>query len=232
MTIIEKVSEDIREEVKDVGRKPNSLTGYYLIGSRYIAKKVIYFCLLGIVVGAALFVQFGFPWIQAKFLTRTFVVNSEDMFGYTGRVRLLADKTGRNVLFTGQMEEGRITGRGTLYDYNGSRMYQGNFLMEMYEGDGETFYPNGQTCYKGKFLANQYEGKGTLYYQNGNTQYEGEFVQGLYEGKGNLYYENSVLEYKGGFASGVYEGKGELYDAGGSLVYEGNFSGGKKSGEG
>ena len=221
-SIVGKVSEDIREEVKDVGKKPESIGEYFLVGRRYIAKKIVYLAVLLLITGAALFILVGLPWIRAKFFTQTFIINSEKMQGYTGKVKLLDNKENRTVLFAGRMEEGRINGRGTLYGYDGNKMYEGEFLMEMYEGNGESFYSSGQTCYKGEFAANQYEGRGTLYYPNGKMQYEGEFAGNQFEGKGRLYDEDGNLVYKGSFEGGKKSGEGILY-AGGEEIYNGTF---------
>lgn len=237
-------------------KKPDSLKEYYLVGKHYIAKKIVYLAAFLLVIGMAFFIIVGLPWMQAKFFTKTFVINSEKMQGYTGRVRLVDNRTDGNLLFAGYMEEGRINGQGTLYDYEGNKIYQGNFLMEMYEGKGETFYSDGQTCYKGEFAANKYEGKGILYYRNGQVQYEGQFIQNLFEGQGTGYFENGSESYMGEYARGMYNGNGQLfysdgtlkymgefkdnefsgrgnlYSEEGQLVYEGEFEAGKKNGEG
>ena len=148
-SIVGKVSEDLREEVKEVSKKPDSPEGYYFVGTHYIAKKIMYLGLLLLPVGAAGFVMVCLPWLQSRYFTKTFPVNTEKMQGYTGKVRLLDNAEDRNLLFVGRMEGGRIQGEGTLYDYHGHKIYQGNFLMEMYDGNGETFYEDGTTCYKG-----------------------------------------------------------------------------------
>jgi len=42
-SIMGKMSEDIRGEIKSVAKKPDSIRQYYLIGNRYVAKKLVYF---------------------------------------------------------------------------------------------------------------------------------------------------------------------------------------------
>ena len=84
--------------------------------------------------------------------TRTIVVNSSEMMGYTGRVRLIDNAVERDVLYEGDMANGRVTGYGVLYGYGGNLVYKGSFLMEMYSGSGELYYPSGNTKYVGDFL--------------------------------------------------------------------------------
>ena len=231
-SIAAKVSEDIREEVKEVGKKPDSAEGYYPVGKHFIAKKMVYQGILLLVIGLAFFVMVLVPWIQARFFTRTFPINAEKMQGYTGKVRLIDNAEDKNLLFSGRMQDGRIQGEGTLYDYNGYKIYQGNFLMEMYDGYGETFYKNGNTCYKGEFAANQYEGQGKLYYQSGGMRYEGQFVQNLYEGQGTECFPNGRVCYRGEYVQGMYNGAGTLYYEDGTLKYQGTFADGLFSGTG
>ena len=135
--IVGKVSADVRKEIRTVGEKPDSLKGYYAIGSRYVAKKLVYVLLLLLILLPALYVRFVFPWIESRFLVKTMVVNSVDMEGYTGRVRLVGDREQRNVIFEGTLTGGRIHGQGTLYDYEGHLLYRGGFAAEQYEGAGE-----------------------------------------------------------------------------------------------
>lgn len=120
-----KMSEDIRGGLKRVGEKPTSLNEYVLVGERYVAKKLLLLAALLFIIAVSLTIRFGYPWIQARFLTRTMVINTEDMGGYTGKVRLVSGREPGTVLFEGRLEDGRINGPGTLYGYDGVRLYRG-----------------------------------------------------------------------------------------------------------
>ena len=187
------VVNDVRKQMNDVIQsKPASIRDYYGIGRYYAAKKLVYLSAVVFLLLLIFLLRFGFPWVQSTFFTNTMVVNSADMFNYSGKVKLKAEKSGP-VIFKGRLMDGRINGDGTLYNLDGTLLYHGGFLMEMYSGYGELYYPGGNAHYKGNFELNQYQGQGYLYFENGNPQYEGAFAAGLYEGMGNLYRENGML---------------------------------------
>ena len=178
-TIVGKVSSDIKQEIKKVGEKPKSLKGYYAIGERYVAKKLVYVLVLLAILLPVLWVKLAWPWVQSRFLTKTMVVNSQDMKGYSGKVRLLNTEDG-TVIFEGTLTDGRINGEGSLYSHEGNLLYRGGFLSEQYSGMGESYYANGNLKYRGEFAVNAYDGTGTLYNEDGSLLYEGSFAAGLY----------------------------------------------------
>lgn len=228
-----KVIADIRKSFrKSVSAKPSSLKDYFALPRYYVAKSLVFVIALVLILLPVVYLKFAHPLIQSKFLTRTMVVNAAEMSGYTGKVRLLSPGTG-NMIYQGPLSAGRITGQGILYDpAAGTLVYQGGFLLEMYDGEGQTFYPNGQTQYKGAFAKNNYEGTGFLYREDGTLQYEGGFLKGLYEGVGKEYHSNGVLRYEGDFSKNQYHGSGVLYDRSGQMIYNGEFKNGNYEGHG
>ena len=225
-----RVMADVRKGGKDlISGKPQSLADYFSIGNYYVAKKLVFLAAVLVFVLPVLYLKFLHPVIKSNFLTVPMVVNSAEMVGYTGKVELLAQEGG-TVLYRGPLSEGRITGEGKLYDYEGNLVYQGSFVMEQYEGSGQSFWPNGTLQYVGGFSGSQYEGSGKLYTEDDVLLYEGDFSKGLYEGEGTLYQNGAVL-YRGAFKAGKMEGQGRLY-AGDLVVYEGSFSGGTFEGSG
>jgi len=226
-----RVMSDVRKGGQDlIQGKPSSLKDYVSYGNYYIAKKLIFIIALLLLVLPLLFFKYLYPVIRQNLLTVSMPVNSTERMGYTGKVRLLSAKGG-TVLYQGKLEEGRVTGKGVLYDYAGNRIYEGDFLMEQYDGSGQTFWPNGKICYTGAFAANQYEGRGTLYGEDGTLIYDGNFAAGAYEGLGRLYDEDGQILYAGNFASGRYDGDGVLYENG-AVLYEGSFAAGQMEGSG
>ena len=207
-TLVNTVVTDVQAEVKKaVSKKPESLDEYLLVGRYYAAKKLIIGILILVILLPILYFKFLHPVVTARFLWKTIPINTESQYGYTGKVKLTDPETGV-ILYRGPLEEGRITGNGSLFDYAGNLLYKGQFENEMYEG------------------------KGTLFYPDGGVKYTGEFSQSRYEGKGTLYYKDGTVEYEGGFSDGKYSGTGSLYDADARLVYEGSFEGGRYSGKG
>lgn len=226
-----RVMADVRKGSKElIQGKPQSLKDYFSVGNYYIAKKLVFLVGLLVLVVPVIYLKFLHPVIRSNFLTTTMVVNSLEMTGYNGKVELLSSRGG-TVLYRGPLVDGRITGDGKLYDYEGNLVYQGGFLLEQYEGSGQTFWPNGNPCYIGTFASNQYEGRGKLYAENGTLIYEGDFVAGKYEGSGTLYNEDGTILYEGEFMAGLYEGQGTLYQDG-AVLYTGTFASGEMSGSG
>ena len=219
------------EKCKRIVGKPDCKKGYLRLGHRYVAKKLV-LCASLIMV----FLLFGYLWIdsfwiQPEPLIKTMVINSRDMEGYTGEVRLVGDEETDSVIFEGMLLEGKMEGQGTLYDEEGNLIYEGNFIQGMYEGNGTLYYPSGNICYRGDFSQDLYDGTGTLFYENGITAYEGAFVQGKRSGSGTAYDEAGVLLYEGTFFQDLYSGTGKLYSEG-ALIYEGEFLEGQCHGSG
>lgn len=250
----ETAASDIREKYEEiVTAKPSAEKDYVALGRCLAAKKLLY--LIGILIPAAAIgiAVWIAPFLQSKFFTKTMEVNSPEMYRYTGKVCLVAPGT-ETVLFSGRLEDGRITGRGRLYDYGGNLVYEGEFEKEMYSGEGSTYYPNGRLWYRGSFAVNRYQGYGYLYgedgalicegtfadgvlmqgygsFLTGERRYVGEIADGKADGHGKEYRADGSLLYEGTFAGGAYEGTGKLYGNHG-LLYEGTFAGGVCEGEG
>ena len=230
-SIARKATNDVMQEVKKLKEPPKTIQAYVFFGEHYIAKRLLYLLVLLLLVTPALVLNYVFPLIQSKFLVKTMPVDSVGIASYSGKVRL-TDRDTKTLLFLGDMEDGRLSGSGQLYDYDGFLLYTGGFQMEMYHGYGELFYPSGRLSYRGNFALNKYEGQGVLYYENGNICYEGGFLAGQYEGVGSLYYADGKKQYEGGFEKGLYSGRGILYDSQERLVYSGQFEQGDFSGTG
>ena len=215
-----------------IGTKPPSARDYVTFSQYYVAKKLLFTIALFLIVLPILYLKIAHPAVQARFSMATMYLNAPEMTGYTGRVTLLLPSTDQ-VLYAGQIKNGRITGQGVLWDQEGNLVYQGGFLMEMYDGEGELFYSDGRTMYKGSFVKNYFDGVGYYYYpETGILQYEGSFAKDYFEGVGKKYYSNGMLQYEGDFSRGYYHGTGWLYDPDGQLVFVGGFKDGKQEGRG
>ncbi len=231
-TVFNKISEDVRSEVKSITKKPESQKEYFVFGDRYVAKKIVYVAGILLMFFIIFMINKGYPAIVEKWFTKTMIVNDIEVADYSGRVRLLSERDRETVLFVGKLTEGAIEGNGTLYDYDGNLVYKGSFTDGLYEGEGVMYYPNGNAKYRGSFSKNKFDGDGVFYDEDKNVLYEGEFAQGEYNGTGKLYYSTGETEYRGSFVDGKYEGEGVLYDRNGDVVYEGEFSRGMKNGAG
>ena len=218
-TVARKAARDVTKKLRSLSRPPETIDGYVDTGSHYVAKTLIFLIVLLLILLPSLLINYAWPPLQARFFTKTMPVDSADIEGYSGKVRLTDRITG-TTLFTGKLDNGRINGFGHLYDYHGNKHYEGNFQMEAYQGYGVLYKADGGVQYQGDFAQNQYDGEGILYYPEGAVKYEGSFKQGLYEGSGVLYDEKGSEKYRGSFKSGLYDGRGVLYDEKGNVIDE------------
>ena len=186
-----KVLSDVRKGINQKKKKKErDIHDYFSFGRYYVLKSIVYIVMIVVLILPILYIKLLHPVLISHFFTKTMVINSSEMIGYSGNVELLAED-GETLIFKGKMKDGRINGEGRLYTYEGALLYEGNFEMEAYSGEGELYYQNSsQLCYKGTFLLNLYDGQGCLYDEEGNLVYQGAFKNGLYEGNGKLYYTN------------------------------------------
>ncbi|WP_418302630.1 AAA family ATPase [Lysinibacillus fusiformis] len=128
-------------------------------------------------------------------------------------------------------------GKGILFDQDGERLFEGEFVNHMKQGNG-IMYLKGQLIYQGEFIQNKKQGHGILY-KDGSIHYEGHFRNDLMDGYGILYYEEALIapyqawreqyphlnqpQYEGDFVHGMKKGKGKQYYPNGFLQYEGDF---------
>lgn len=128
-------------------------------------------------------------------------------------------------------------GKGILFDQDGERLFEGEFVNHMKQGNGR-MYLKGQLIYQGEFIQNKKQGHGILY-KNGFIHYEGHFRNDLMDGYGVLYYKEDLIapyhslreqyphlnqpQYEGDFVHGMKKGKGKQYYPNGFLQYEGDF---------
>lgn len=128
-------------------------------------------------------------------------------------------------------------GKGTIFDQEGERLFEGEFVNHMKQGNG-IMYLKGQMIYQGEFIQNKKQGNGILY-KDGKIYYEGHFRNDLMDGYGILYFEETVIapfkkiraqyphlnrpHYEGEFVHGMKKGKGRQYYPSGFLQYEGDF---------
>ena len=219
-----KVLSDVRKGISQrKKKKERTIQDYFSFGRYYVLKSMVYIVMLAVLILPVLYIKLLHPVLVSHFFTKTMVINSSEMIGYSGKVELLSENDG-TLIFKGKMDDGRISGKGQLYTYEGALLYEGNFEMEAYSGEGELYYENSeQLCYKGTFLLNLYDGQGCLYDKEGNLVYQGAFKNGLYEGNGTSYFANGQEKYVGTFASGVPEGTGTLYDEAGNVIATGLF---------
>lgn len=90
------------------------------------------------------------------------------------------------VKFIGVIKDGVPNGAGKTYDEgNGTLMAEGEFYGEDIQltGQGTLYNDDGSKLYVGSFLDGQYNGQGTLYNDDGSVKYSGIFTTGTYLGE-------------------------------------------------
>lgn len=109
------------------------------------------------------------------------------------------------LIFQGQWENDLKNGIGRLHGENA--FYEGSFVEDEMEGDGQMSWDNGD-FYEGGFHRGVKEGMGTIVYGNGD-RFRGLFRDNVISGNG--VYEWSTGEiWNGGFQGGRVVGDGEL----------------------
>lgn len=134
---------------------------------------------------------------------------------------------GENVV-VGIYQNGKFTGRGTIFAPSGALLYSGEMNRGERSGKGIEYNTDGTIHYNGEWRGGRYNGKGTLYLADGGF-IEGEFRYGAAEGEGKQYDKNGKLIYEGLFANNLSSGNGRVYNSDGSY-YEGRFSDGEATG--
>lgn len=182
--------------------RPKNKKDYYSIGSWLVSKKLAFaiVVVIGVVSLIYLFsVNKSLSTVKTEGV-KTYSYDSILLRFASEKVRITGESG--YLAYEGDVDDGSVTGYGTLYRPDGGIVYQGNFLQNKYEGSGSLYYQTGVVNYKGYFQANEFQGNGNLYRENGTLLYEGEFVAGLMDGIGKLYDTGSNLIYSGKFSQG------------------------------
>lgn len=131
---------------------------------------------------------------------RTFGYDSILLNFVSGNVRIKAEAG--YIAYEGNVKNGRVSGMGTLYKRDGSKIYSGEFEDNEYSGNGKLYGDNG-IIYEGEFKHNLYQGTGSEYSDWGTIKYQGMFDNGKRNGKGILFDDNSNPVYEGNFYNGA-----------------------------
>ena len=121
----------------------------------------------------------------------------------------------------------------TEYDYEGNKIYKGDFLNFKYHGEGTRYFNYGNIIFFTGIFENGSYINGKLFDLEGKITYDGEFIDEIpIEGKNIKLYDinNKHLEYEGDMLNCKYHGKGKLYNY--NLFYNGEFKDGKFHGFG
>lgn len=173
----ERVKKDIEDrKAKILEAQSSPEKNYVAVGSRMMAKKLLYVAGIALPLAAIALRLWGIPFLQSKFFTKKMEINSPEMYRYTGKVRLLAPGTDR-VLFEGRLSEGTVTGQGRLYDYSGNLVYEGGFENNRYEGFGYLYGEDGALVYEGMFRSGQYDETDGLAYGITDAEQQGAELQ-------------------------------------------------------
>lgn len=97
-------------------------------------------------------------------------------------------------------------GRGRCFDSRGRLEYSGEFLDQMYHGQGTLI--TDEMYYQGEFWKSMKYGVGVQETTDG-SKYKGEFANDQYHGLGRLVQYNRFV-YQGGFSMGEFHGYGVL----------------------
>ena len=224
-----KVLSDVRKGINQKKKKKErTIQDYFSIGRYYVLKRFVYFVMLAAVVLPVLYLKLLHPILISHFFTKTMVINSPEMIGYSGNVELL-EKDGGTMIFKGKMEKGRINGKGQLYTYDPHIFFLSvckiqrtvSFIQTVFKFPFVNQIPFFiiqlplaviLVQKKSSFVAERIriliiqlplpEGTGTEFDGESNTVYEGDFVNGKKEGDGKVYAASETAAETGTEASG------------------------------
>ena len=175
------------------------------------------------------------------------ILDSPGLGKKVARLELSDDK-----VYEGEIEAGRIQGRGTLAVRSQAYLYSGDFLDNCKHGHGSEVWGDGRkfegefehdlkagfgemtmadgSVYSGMFAADQFEGFGVLT-RPGKFVYQGNFNKGSQHGPGKLVFDSGDV-YQGDFFRGQMHGKGLYLSARSGASYDGEWANGKQHGVG
>lgn len=128
--------------------RPRDKWDYYPVFRWLVSKRLAFALVVALGVASLLYLSAMFPndLLQGGGIP-TYGYRSIPLKFYTGTVNILAK--GGYVAYTGQVDGGVASGKGTLYAADGSTVYDGEFANSMYNGEGTLYYPNGSPQYAG-----------------------------------------------------------------------------------
>lgn len=158
--------------------------------------------------------------------------------------------------YTGDIKDGRITGRGRTEQQGGLTSYEGDYVDGKRHGFGTYYYKDGNLCYAGSWKDGRRDGLGvsfrdsdhalhvaswkagqpcglvTLFDSQGNLRYSGRMEAGKKEGAGVVISGEDGTVFVGQWSGGEATGLGSAFDRDGRLLYYGGWKDGKRHGHG
>lgn len=158
--------------------------------------------------------------------------------------------------YTGDIKDGRITGRGRTEQRGGLTSYEGDYVDGKRHGFGTYYYKDGNLCYAGTWKDDRRDGLGvsfrdsdhalhvanwregqphglvTLFDSDGNMRYSGRMENGKKEGAGVVINGEDGTVFVGQWSGGEATGLGSAFDKDGRLLYYGSWKDGKRHGHG
>lgn len=123
--------------------------------------------------------------------------------------------------YTGDFVCGEQTGRGAWSSADGKEYYEGDFVDNRREGQGQHRVSNGDT-YNGAFSRHKYHGAGS-YLRENNFVVTSMFETGSAHGRGSISWHKAG-SYEGSLVQGNMHGQGKYAAFNGSYRYSGEFS--------
>lgn len=111
-----------------------------------------------------------------------------------GILRFHSAKKGEDVIYLGEIENGKAHGHGVGVWRSGS-VYEGQWYNGTRHGKGEFTWPDGER-YVGDHVADMRTGLGTYHWKNGQ-RWEGHWLNDMRHGEGTLYETDGRLRVKG-----------------------------------
>ena len=87
-----KVLSDVRKGISQKkGKKERTIQDYFSIGRYYVLKRMVYVVMSAVLIFPVLYIKLLHPVLVSWFFTKTIVINSPEMIGYSGKLELLSE---------------------------------------------------------------------------------------------------------------------------------------------
>ena len=185
--------------------------------------------------------------LDIKFINYMFYSDKQIIYELNGNIKEYNEVFDK-IEFVGEYLNGKRSGMGKEYDFDGNLEFEGEYINGKRNGKGKEYdYVSQKITFEGEYKNDlRWNGKGydnnnnvvyelkngnghvKEYNDEGKLVYEVEYLNGNEHGKGKEYYYEGNLKFEGEYLNGKRHGKGKEYDYDSNLIFEGEYFYGKR----
>lgn len=134
--------------------------------------------------------------------------------------------------YTGDIKDGKISGRGRTEQRSGLTSYEGDYVDGRRHGFGTYYYKDGNLCYAGAWKDDRRDGLGVSFRDSDHAMHVANWKDGQPQGLVTLFDSKGNLRFSGRMENGKKEGAGVTINCEDGTVFVGQWSGGEATGLG